>query len=450
MRYAWYRVAIAAALLLAFGCSKADKPAATAPAKAPTPAAEKASAPTAAKKEAPAEKKAREAQEAPLSEGEVVLWHAYRGQEQAALEKLVASFEEANPKAKVRVLPVPFDAYVDKITVTVPQGNGPDVLIFAHNMIGDWVRRGLLMPLGNHYQPDELKRFLPFTVKALVHKGNLYGLPLAYKSLVMFYRTDKVKEPPKTVAELEKVATELSDRSNADDPTYGWLYPAAALYQHAAWLHAFGGAALGEGDVPQLGSEAFIESARFVKRFTGQEKLIPPAMTDFLIGSLFNKGKAAIVWKGPWFLGELEAGVPYAVAQLPTLKDKGPLRPYLGVEALMVSAKAKNVPGAVALVRHLTSDEGAKLRLTEGRQPVANQATYEDEQIKKHELYGLMKVFRAQADNAELMPATPAMQAIWATADTALQRVLFAGADPATAMKEAQAKAARDVAGMGK
>ena len=439
------RYTVAAALLLAFGCSKADKPAAPAPGKnAPAQAADPA------KKEAPTEKKAREAQEAPLVTGEIVLWHAYRGQEQKALEKLVATFEKANPKAKVRVLPVPFDAYVDKITVTVPQGNGPDVLIFAHNMIGEWVRRGLLMPLGNQYPPDELKRFLPFTVKALVHKGNLYGLPLAYKSLVMFYRTDKLKEPPKTVAELEKIATELSDRSNADDPSYGWLYPAAALYQHAAWLHAFGGAALGEGDTPQLGSKAFIESAAFVRRFTGQEKLIPPAMTDFLIGSLFNKGKAAIIWKGPWFLGEVEAGVPYAVAPLPTLKDHGPLRPYLGVEALMVSAKAKNVPGAVALVRHLTSDEGAKLRLTEGRQPVANQATYEDESVKGHKLYGLMKVFRAQADNAELMPASPAMQAVWATADTALQRVLFAGADPAKAMKEAQAKAAKDVAGMGK
>jgi maltose-binding protein MalE len=433
-----------AALLLVLGCSKTDKT------PAPAPNKKAPAEPAASTKKAPAEPAAPAKKEAPEVTGEVVLWHAYRGQEAKALEKLVASFEKANQKAKVRVLPVPFDAYEDKITVTVPQGNGPDVLIFAHNMIGEWVRRGLLMPLGNHYPPDALTRFLPFTVKALVHRGNLYGLPLAYKSLVMFYRTDKVKKAPETVAELEKIATELTDRSNPDDPSYGWLYPAAALYQHAAWLHVFGGKALGEDDTPQLGSEAFVESARFVKRFTGQDKLIPPAMTDFLIGSLFNKGKAAIVWKGPWFLGELEASVPYAVAPLPTLKDRGPLRPYLGVEALMVSAKAKNVPGAVALIAHLTSDAGARLRLMEGRQPVANAATYEDEEVKKHKLYRLMKVFRVQADQAELMPASPAMQAIWATADTALQRVLFAGADPATAMKEAQAKAAKDVAGMGK
>ena len=90
----------------------------------------------------------------PGPEGEVpelVVWHAYRGAEQAALASLASRFQAEAPQAglgalRVRLVAIPYDAFPNKVTVAVPRGNGPDVFIFAHDRVGDWAAAGLLEP----------------------------------------------------------------------------------------------------------------------------------------------------------------------------------------------------------------------------------------------------------------------------------------------------------------
>ena len=74
---------------------------------------------------------------------EIVVWHAYRGDEKAAFEKVVDEFNKANAgKIKVTTLAVPYDAFADKITAAVPRGKGPDVFIFAQDRLGGWIAAG--------------------------------------------------------------------------------------------------------------------------------------------------------------------------------------------------------------------------------------------------------------------------------------------------------------------
>src|SRR5690349_16593372 len=72
---------------------------------------------------------------------EIVLWHAYRAEEKAALEKVINQFNTANAAKgiKVTTLAVPYDAYADKISATVPRGKGPDLFIFAQDRLGGWI-----------------------------------------------------------------------------------------------------------------------------------------------------------------------------------------------------------------------------------------------------------------------------------------------------------------------
>ncbi len=57
---------------------------------------------------------------------ELLLWHAYRGAEKTAIEK-VAKLYEMKKGVKVTTLAIPYDAYADKISASVPRGKGPDV-----------------------------------------------------------------------------------------------------------------------------------------------------------------------------------------------------------------------------------------------------------------------------------------------------------------------------------
>src|SRR5512132_971955 len=47
---------------------------------------------------------------------DLTVWHAYRGDEKAAFEKVVGQFNAKQKDVAVKTLAVPYDAYADKIT----------------------------------------------------------------------------------------------------------------------------------------------------------------------------------------------------------------------------------------------------------------------------------------------------------------------------------------------
>ena len=78
---------------------------------------------------------------------ELVLWHAYRGQEKRVLEQLVADYDAAHPDVEVVSRAVPYDGFVTKLEAAAPRGNGPDLFIAAHERVGSWAASGLVEPV---------------------------------------------------------------------------------------------------------------------------------------------------------------------------------------------------------------------------------------------------------------------------------------------------------------
>ncbi len=388
---------------------------------------------------APITKPAEAVQKAPPIE--VVLWHSYREGEKVALETLVQKFNQDHENIQVRLLNVPYDAFVDKVTIATPRGQGPDLFIFAHNMIGEWVDTNrLLEPLSDKIPGEVLKRFLPQTVKALVYKQSLYGLPLAFKSLALFFNPDLVKVAPSTADELIKTAAALTDPGKDQ---YGLVYEASLLYNNAPFLHGYGGRVLDDNGAPTVATRAMADGLAFIRSLV--RKTGVPRANSAMLTSLFNDNKAAMAINGPWFLGELKPGLRFEVAPLPTLANNQPALPFLGSEAIFLSAFSKQKEAAIEVMVALTSDDAAFVRLQTGRQTVANLAVYDRPEVKADRVVTL---FREQAEKSVLMPSRPEMQAVWATMDMAINKVVFGDADPATALDEAQKKITSDLGKM--
>ena len=68
-------------------------------------------------------------------ERSIVLWHAYRGREQDAIERLARAYSETHG-VRIDLLALPFEAYVSKLESAVPHAHGPDAFIEAHERIG--------------------------------------------------------------------------------------------------------------------------------------------------------------------------------------------------------------------------------------------------------------------------------------------------------------------------
>lgn len=367
--------------------------------------------------------------------GAVLLWHTYNGAELEALEDAVAAIER-DTGIDVALVSVPYEAFADKLTNAIPNGNGPDLFIYAHDRLGHWVSGGLVEPIEFYVDEALADRFAHDAIASLAHDGSLYGLPLAVKSIALYHRTDLVPEPPRTTAELYAIAAALRASSPG---TYALAYENTTLYGHAPWLHGHGASVFDDAGAVRVATPEASRALAFA-RDLDRDGIVPSGVDGRMVATLFNEGVAAMALSGPWFASDLEEGVPWAVTTLPTVSATGlEARPFLGTEGVLLSARARDTGRAFRVMEALTGDASAATRARTGRQVVPNHAAYA---LAGLEDDPLLRAFRAQLERSVPMPATPAMRAVWTPYQTALLEVIDRDAEPADALRTA----AREIA----
>ena len=380
---------------------------------------------------------------AAAADTEVVVWHAYRGGEKAAIEKVAAAYNASHPGTKVVTLAVPFDAFADKISAAVPRGKGPDVFIYAQDRLGGWIEAGNTVEPIDFLLDDATKaRFLPTTLDAMTYRGTIYGLPVNYKVITLIYNKKLIKAAPKTSAELETVAKKLTDKASG---RFGLAYAYNDFYYNAALMNAFGGRVFeGKTAKPVLNAP---ENAKALEQLLRWQSMgiLPAEPSSALINALFNEGKAAMVFSGPWFLGEISPSIEWGLAPLPTIAAAGnkPMRPWMTVEGAFVSAPSKHKDAAFDFVKYLTDKEPAKVLALEGRQTPANKNVYDDPKVAADPV---LKAFRSQVEVAVPMPNLPEMTMVWSPATTMTASVIHGGAKIGPALEAAQAQVVSQIA----
>ncbi len=351
------------------------------------------------------------------------LVHANRGGEEAALAEVLAGFDAA----PVETLAIPYDAFGSKLAAAIPLGDGPHLYIDSHERLGDYRRRKIVAPVGDALETGV---FDAVALAAVQQGGEAWAVPLSRKSVALYVNTALVDEVPATLEGILALAPTLPPG------VYPYAYEVKKAYSHAPILHAFGGHMLDAHDgFGFVGPEAEA-SLRFVKALVDQGA-VPPNADGGLVTNLFASGKAAFAASGPWLAADLGAidgeGVPYRVQPLPVLEATGrPLRPFLTVEAVMLSPHGAERPEVRALARHLASPAAARVRQRLARSVTARSdvpAPADDP---------LLAAFAQQAALAIPMPSSPAMRATWEPADRAIVKVLRGQAEPGAALEEAR------------
>lgn len=378
-----------------------------------------------------------------LAKTTITVWHSYRGKEEAAFAKVVEAFNKKGGDLQIELLGIPYDAFADKITAAVPRDKGPDLFIFAHDRIGDWAAQQVIEPV-DFWLTDEIRgAFLPPTMQALTYDDAVYGLPLAFKMVALYYNPKLVPTAPKTTEEMVAMAKAAT---NTADKQFGLVYENANFYYQLAWMQGFGGRVFSKRGKPRLASDEVVASLDFARGLAKDPAgFMPEEISATLVTSLFNQGKAGMVISGPWFMGEIDKGVDYRVATLPTISATGkPARPALTAEAVIMSAKCKHKKEAFEVMQYLTGAEAGVIMATEGRQPVARAEVYRNPKVKGDAVLG---VFRKQLESALPMPNSPAMRMVWSPMTTAMNKVINGSTPPAEAAKEAQAEIKKLVKG---
>lgn len=362
---------------------------------------------------------------APAVAAPIRLWHAYRGDEEKALERIVAAWSGRGDHP-VELLAVPYDAFGSKLAADIPLGEGPDVYIDAHERLGDYLARGIVAPAGDALESPAV--YSAPALEAVTLDGRPHAVPLSQKCVALYVNEDLVREVP---PDLEGIA---ALRAALPAHVVPLAYEAQGAYAHAAVLGAFGGRLLDESEGFAFVGPAAEASLRLVSDLLAQGA-IPEAADGSLVKELFRSGRAAFAISGPWLAADLgsDARVRYRVEPLPRVRATGkPMRPLLTVESAMMSPKGAARAEVRALARHLASAASAKLRAERTRALPART----DVPLPPDD--ALLRAFARQAEVAVPMPSSRAMRAAWEPANRAIRKVLRRDATPEAALAEAK------------
>jgi len=331
----------------------------------------------------------------------------------------------------VQVYQFGFGDIRDQLILTGPAGEGPDIIIGAHDWLGQLVENGVVAPLD---LGDKAASFDEVALQAFSYDGQLYGLPYASEAIALYYNTELVPEPPTTWDELKQIATDLQA---AGDVEQGYVLQAGDPYHSYPILSGMGGYIFavddqGAYDAQDVGldSEGGLAYANELDQMVKDGLLRANVDYNTMI-SLFTEGRSAMFMTGPWELPNIrESGVPYGIAQIPTMEQEA--APFVGVQGMMVNAFAANRLLAEAfLTEYVATDEGMQsLYDADPRSPVwtSLRETIDDPDAL---------AFAESAARGNPMPAIPEMSAVWGAWTDAINLIFTQSEDAESAMTTA-------------
>ncbi|MCU0882295.1 MAG: extracellular solute-binding protein [Hyphomonadaceae bacterium] len=367
----------------------------------------------------------------------LVIWHGYRGEEKVALEEVIALWNSraGDGQPRVKAVAVPGEALPNKLSASVPRGKGPDLFLFAHDRMGGWAEGGdTLEPLDFWVTDEDRARYLPGMLDSVTYKGVIYALPLNYKSIALIYNKDLVPVPPRTTAELVAMAKANTDAARGK---FGLVYTYDDYFFHAALQNGFGGGVFDDALDIQLDAPANVKAGDLLLSWKDEARILPLDPTPSLMDSLFNAGRAAFIFNGPWFIGQIKPGLNYGVAPLPALSEAGgaPMRPWMSVEAVYLAANKPDPVKAFRFAQFLTGEEAAAIMARKGGQLPSSRGAYDLPDVAANPV---IQAFRAQQATAVATPNSPEMTLVWTPAETALRRIIKGETTPAAAMADLQ------------
>jgi len=342
---------------------------------------------------------------AKIEEGKLVIWingdKGYNG-----LAEVGKQFEK-DTGIKVTV------EHPDKLEEKYPQvaatGDGPDIILWAHDRFGGYAQSGLLAEV----TPDKAfqDKLYPFTWDAVRFNGKLIGYPIAAEALSLIYNKDLLPNPPKTWEEIPALDKQMRAKGksaimfNLQEPYFTWPITAADG-GYAFKKQADGSYNLKDVGVANAGSQAGLQ---FLVDLIKNKHL--NADTDYAIAeAAFNKGETAMTINGPWAWSNIDsAKVNYGVTLLPTFKGK-PSKPFVGVLSAGINAASPNKELAKEFIENYLITE-AGLEKVNSDKPLGAVAlkSYQEKLAKDEKIAATME----NSQKGEVMPNVPQMAAFW-------------------------------------
>ncbi|NDV02451.1 maltose/maltodextrin ABC transporter substrate-binding protein MalE [Pseudoroseicyclus tamaricis] len=363
-----------------------------------------------------------------LSEGELLIWVGANRDEAALREAVQPFIDDYGVPVTVEVVDPDLPTKFQQAAAT---GDGPDIVLWAHDRFGEWAAGGLLEPLPA--SPEWVEGVLPSAMEALQIGDDVWGYPVFVEAVHLIYNRGLIDAPPATFEEIPSMEMAEGVRPILWD--YNNIYFTMPL------LMANGGYAFQkvdgvyDGTTTGVNTEGAVAGAQVVADFI-EQGVMPEGVDYGVMEGAMNNGEVAMILSGPWAWSGLDsAGIDFGVAPIPSVGGE-PSPPFLGVGALAINAASPNTDLAVELIEnYLLTDEGLAAWNANGALgALADESAAEamnDERVS-----GMLEV----AAIGVPMPSNPEMGAYWSAMAPAMTNITTGAQTAQEALDDAAAR----------
>jgi maltose/maltodextrin transport system substrate-binding protein len=312
---------------------------------------------------------------------------------------------------------------------------GPDIVIFAHDKLGEWADGGLIAPVP--VDAEYRDRFASLAWEAVQHRGEYWGYPLCFEVVGLIYNKKLVQTPPAQLSDLTEMNKQLKAQNlmtilwDYDSPYYSWgIFGSAGAYVYAKTPEGYDTKDIG------IATPGAIDALSQLVGLVRAGVLPKAASVAGMPKQMMAEGKLAMMISGPWDWPDLmKSGIDFGVAPVPGVGGK-PGKAFVGVSVAYINRSSPNLDIARQFLEHYAiTDEG--LAAANKLKPLgipALKSLYET-MSKNDELLREMKVC---ADDGEVMPNIPQMGRFWGAMGSALQIATNGQASAQAALTEAR------------
>ncbi|MEE6272578.1 sugar ABC transporter substrate-binding protein [Georgenia wangjunii] len=313
----------------------------------------------------------------------------------------------------------------NEFITAVPSGEGPDLIVSAHDGLGGWVTNGVV---GTVELGDKADAFAPAALAGVTYDGQTYGVPYAIENIALVRNNELAAETPATWDELVAQGTELGTEypvliqqdPAASDPYH--LYPLQTSFGAPVFAMSEDGSYT--ADIAMGGPEGQAYAEFLAAQ--AEAGVLDVNITADVAKEAFLAGESAYMITGPWNVTEfVDAGMDVAVMPVPSAGGQE-AQPFVGVQAFFPNIDSENALLVNEfLVNYIaTPDVQTELFELGGRVPAMTEAA---EGLDDPILQG----FNEAGATGAPMPSIPEMSAVWEYWGAAEADIISANAAPA-------------------
>lgn len=312
-------------------------------------------------------------------------------------------------------------------------GKGPDIWIWPHDRIGEWIAGGLLQTVSPSKKVrDDID---PLAWKAFTVGGKTWGYPISIEAVALVYNKALVKVPPKSFEEVMAL-----DKKLAAQGKKAILWDYGNTYFTWPLLAANGGYAFklkpdGTYDAEDTGvnNAGALKGAELLRKLIA-EKYMPTGSGYSEMEAGMSKGTVAMMINGPWSWDNLKkSNIDFGVTKIPTVAGKK-AAPFVGVLGAMLNKSTPNRDVAVEFIEnYMLSVKG--LKTINDDVPLgtpASKALFAELKSDPN-----IQATMASAQDGAPMPNNPEMGRFWSSMASALGNVADGRQTPKEALDSA-------------